>query len=91
MNSAIKEYSAEFLNEVLRELIIARRSKYPRMTRKELADELGIDPSSAMRLENGESDLSIERYIQICTILKQNPVEILHKAALRVGTIHGKL
>jgi len=90
MNAPIKKHAAAFLEAVLRELILERRSKYPKVTRRDLAAFLEIDPASAMRLENGETDLSVERFAQICFFLKQDPVQILHKASVRVQKIKAK-
>lgn len=90
MNSAVKNYATSFVDALLHELILERRSRFPQITRKELAEFLEIDPASAMRLENGESDLSIERFIHICGFLKLDPVTMMNKAAIRVAKIKSK-
>jgi len=50
------------------------------ISQKELAEEIGIHPSNMLRIENGERNLTMERFLAICFIMKTNPIELLEVA-----------
>ena len=71
---------AKAINEkILAELVQARKSMQPKMTRASLAEALDVEPSTALRLENGQFKLTMERFFEICFILGLEPMEVMRK------------
>ena len=51
----------------------------PKMTRAALAEALDVEPSTALRLENGQFKLTMERFFELCFILELEPMEVMRK------------
>lgn len=81
MNPKQRKKKAEQINaQLLEALIMARKVKTPKMPRKDLAAALGVEPSTALRLENGTYKLTISRLIEWADILGVDPVELFTQA-----------
>lgn len=57
----------KFNKEVLR--LIKEKRKLMKMTQAEMAEKLGIEQATYSSLENGKTELSLTRYMQIAQIL----------------------
>ena len=68
-------------DKIVAELAKARKGKQPKMTRAALAEALEVEPSTALRIENGQFKLTMERFFELCFILELNPVDILNRIA----------
>ena len=81
MNPAQRKKKAEKINaHLLEALIRSRKSKMPKMPRKDLAAAFGLEPSTALRLEKGTYKLTIARFIEWAHILDEDPVELFREA-----------
>jgi transcriptional regulator with XRE-family HTH domain len=49
------------------------------LSQKDIADHLGITAQQVTNYELGKSSLTIERFVEICTILVVNPIVLLEK------------
>lgn len=58
------------INEIL--LLIKTTRKNKRITQKQVASYLGIPEVNYMRIENGETSMKLETYIDICKFLGVN-------------------
>ncbi|MEH3078186.1 MAG: helix-turn-helix transcriptional regulator [Quadrisphaera sp.] len=54
----------------------ARRKK----TQAELADALGVSQTQVGRILNGERPLNIDQLIELCRLLRVNPIEVIVEA-----------
>lgn len=66
-------------DKILAELVQARKSVQPKMTRAALAEALDVKPSTALRMENGQFKLTMERFFELCFILGLGPIEVIKK------------
>lgn len=69
----------ESVIDKIREIFIAERGRTPR---RQLAEKLDINESTALRLENGEHDLDMRYFLKICKIYELDPALTLQKALL---------
>jgi transcriptional regulator with XRE-family HTH domain len=79
------EISNKFYEEILRILVTERELKSPKMPRRELAEEFDVEPSTALRLENGTYRLDMARFFEWCLILGLDPVSVVTKAKSKVS------
>ena len=66
-------------DKILAELVQARKAMQPKMTRAALAEALDVEPSTALRMENGQFKLTMERFFELCFILELEPMEVMRK------------
>lgn len=52
------------------------------LSQQNMADELDLTVAAYSNIERGVTELSIKRLMQICLILKLNPVELLNSVSL---------
>ena len=64
-------------DKIVTELVQARKSMQPKITRAALAEALDVEPSTALRLENGQFKLTMERFFELCFILGLEPMDVL--------------
>lgn len=76
---SINDYFIELTYQKVREIIIAQRQSMD-MPRKELAELLDTQPSTALRYEKGTYTMNIPLFMKICHILDLNPVEVFSTA-----------
>lgn len=76
----------KIVDAILIRLTIERERKEPKMTQRDVARKLGIDPASVGRIESGESELTIPRFFILCQILNLNPVEVFTTAVKKVDS-----
>lgn len=76
--SIFQEKAESMTQKLLEEIVKVREEQYP--TRKDFGEALGIDPAMALRLEKGQTHLSIERFFLIAQLLKINPLDIMRAA-----------
>jgi len=55
------------------------------MTQQELAERLGWKQQSVSRIEKGERNIEVVELIDICRILKRDPVEVFASVAGSAG------
>lgn len=58
------------------DILKARRTEL-KISQAQLAEVLHLTTSGYRKLENGQSPLSIDRFVTICTVLSINPCDIL--------------
>lgn len=64
-------------DRIIEEMVIRYKSKGIR--REWIADSLGIPPSSMLRIERGDYKLSLDRFFAICSIIEEDPLDIIKK------------
>lgn len=74
----------KFNKEVLR--LIRERRKQLKMTQSEMAEKLGIEQATYSSLENGKTELSLNRYMQIAQILDLEQPIVLNDQTSPVST-----
>ncbi len=60
----------------LRSFLKARRLEL-KISQAQLATDLNLTTSGYRKMENGQSPISIERFVMICELLGSNPCELL--------------
>lgn len=75
----IHDHLIELTYQKVREIIIAQRQSLE-MARKDLAELLDTQPSTALRYEKGTYTMNIPLFMKICLILELNPVEVFSTA-----------
>ncbi len=78
MNKSRKINPKKVVDKIRHILIEKRKSQ--QMRRYQLAEKLEVNPSTALRIENGDFELTFERFLEICTILNLDPVKVLKDA-----------
>ena len=67
-------------DKLVAELVKARKAKQPKMTRAALAEVLEVEPSTALRIENGQFKLTMERFFEVCFIFGLEPTEVIKQS-----------
>ncbi len=76
---SMNDHFIELTYEKVREILIAQR-KGMDMPRKDLAELLDTQPSTALRYEKGTYTMNIPLFMKMCYILELNPVEVFSAA-----------
>lgn len=68
--------------EIIR--MLADRRKAKGITNKAVADAFNMQPSSTLRREQEEYEITIEYFLKLCAFLQEDPLELIEKANARV-------
>ena len=75
------EQSISQKDRIIKEMVTRYKGKGIR--REWIADSLGIPPSSMLRIERGDYKLSLDRYLAICAIIEEDPLEIMQRVYVK--------
>lgn len=56
---------------------LRRRRKSLGLTQGDVAEKLSLNISSVTRLENHDTNISLQRFLSLCSIYEINPTELL--------------
>lgn len=88
-DTAIEIQRAEALTEIIIRLMI-NDYKAKGFTSLEIANNLGIHKSGMSRIKNGLYQLDLSRFLSICGMTGQNPIELIKRAETVYASTHKK-
>ncbi|WP_425421263.1 helix-turn-helix domain-containing protein [Phaeodactylibacter xiamenensis] len=80
---------AETLTEIIVSLMITGY-KNKGFSSREVAEKLGIHKSGMSRIKNGKYQLDLSRFLIICAMTGQNPIELMKRAEALFTSAHEK-
>ncbi|WP_282781317.1 helix-turn-helix domain-containing protein [Phaeodactylibacter xiamenensis] len=82
-----ENWKAELIGQAIVRLMI-KSYKEKGYTSTAIAQKIGINKSGMSRIKNGQYQLDLDRFLAICYMTEQNPVDLIQRAEALFASTH---